>query len=358
MVRLALMTTPELETQDPENAQAGREGYPGRWDLIRSVGAAAGVETLMVDGSASAADLVANLDGVEVIIPLMAPQGLQGNLDLMPLALARQLPSLRLVQVLSAGTNELDISGLAELGVTVANNGGANAISVAEHAVALMLSVNRRMMQQWETARRGDWIKGIDYASFSEVAGKTVGIVGFGNIGRQVARRLSGWGCDLIYYDTVELAEGRSGELGAEAVESLHGLLARSDIVTLHVPLLPSTRGLVGAAEFRQMQRHAVLINTCRGPVVDEAALVEALQSGQIAGAGLDVLEQEPTDSANPLLHMPNCVVTPHLAAASTEQIGRGVRFAIRNAARLGDGKPLVSVVAPLPALPGAAARL
>jgi hypothetical protein len=263
MVVLALLTTPELESQDPENAQAGREGYPGRWDLIRSIGVETGIETIMVDGSASTDALVASLAGVEVVVPLMAPQGLQGNLDLVPLALARRLPSLRLVQVLSAGTNELDIDGLSALGVTVANNGGANAIPVAEHAIALMLSVNRRMMQQWATASRGDWIKGIDYASFSEIAGKTVGIVGFGNIGRQVARRLNGWGCELIYHDVLELAVGRSGELGCEAVSGgLGELLDRSDIVSLHVPLTQSTRGLIGVSVIRSAPHRHQLVTT------------------------------------------------------------------------------------------------
>ena len=338
-VTVAYMTTPNLERLD--------YGKHGRWALTQELAAELGLETVLVNGDLPDTELVAALAGADVVIPLMAPQGLQGNIDLMPLPIARQLPALRLVQLLSAGSNELDIRGLAELGISVANNGGANAIPVSEHAIALMLSVYRCMMQQWQTARAGNWADGIDYASFTEIAGKTVGIVGFGNIGRQVARRLSGFGCTLIYYDIVELSAGREDELGARSCASLEELLSQSDIVTLHVPLSPSTRKLIGASELAMMQRHAVLINTCRGPVVDEPALIVALKRGVIAGAGLDVLEEEPTDPNNPLLSMDNVVVTPHLAAASTEQIHRGVRFAMANVARLRDGRPLVSVVDP-----------
>ena len=279
MVTVALITTPEIEQQN--------YGKYRRWPLMQEYGGELGLTTVMVSGDQPESELVAALAGVEVVVPLMGTQGLQGNIDLMPVELARKLPDLKLVQLLSAGSNELDIQGLAQLGITVANNGGANAIPVAEHAIALMLSVSRCMMQQWETLRSGRWAEGVDYASFSEMEGKTVGICGFGNIGRQVARRLSGFGVSLIFYDILELPTGRSDvrspccpprgpagapisshpqpslgaqELGARAVESLEELLRQSDIVTLHVPLSPSTVGLIGAEQLAMMRPHAILI--------------------------------------------------------------------------------------------------
>ncbi len=311
--------------------------HRGRWELMQQL-APEGIETRLVNPTLSRGELIEALQGVDAVIPWLAR---------VPVDLAQECKDLKLVQLLTAGFDVVDVPGLAEIGIKVANNGGSNAISVSEHTMSLMLSVYRRLMDSWVNTREGNWREGIDQLPFrSEINGKTVGIVGFGNIGRQVARRLQGWDVELLYHDVVELMPGRDAELGAVATP-LDELLQRSDIVTAHVPLNSSTRGMFGEREFGLMKQTAVFINTCRGPVHNEAALIQALESGEIAGAGLDVLEEEPTHPDNPLLHMDNIVVTPHWAGGTSEGNERALRFAMSNFARLAEGRKLLSVVEP-----------
>ncbi len=311
--------------------------HKGRWELMQAL-APEGIETRLVNPTLSRGELIEALQGVHAVIPWLAR---------VPVDLAEECKDLKLVQLLTAGFDVVDVAGLAELDIKVANNGGSNAISVSEHAMSLMLSVYRKLMESWENTRDGKWREEIDQLPFrSEINGKTVGIVGFGNIGRQVARRLQGWDVELLYNDVVELMPGRDAELGAVAT-SLDELLERSDIVTAHVPLNSSTRGMFGEREFGLMKKTAVFINTCRGPVHNEADLINALQDGEIAGAGLDVLEVEPTDPNNPLLSMSNVVVTPHWAGGTSEGNERALRFAMSNFQRLAENRTLLSVVEP-----------
>ncbi|MCI0439300.1 MAG: 2-hydroxyacid dehydrogenase, partial [Chloroflexi bacterium] len=250
-----------------------------------------------------------------------------------PLELARKIPKLRLVQVFSAGTEHIDIAALGELGVKVANNNGGNAPAVAEHTVALMVSVYRKLNAQFEAARDGKWAGNFLPDWFSktfELTDKTVGIVGLGRIGKQVAKRLKGWDCALIYHDIADIPRDVERGLNIKKA-SLDELLKTSDVVSLHVPLTRRSHHLIGKRELGLMKPTAVLISTCRGPVVDEQALIEALNEGVIAAAGLDVLDQEPPSPDNPLLHMDNVVVSPHLAGMSQEAQHRNIRFAIQN---------------------------
>ena len=262
---------------------------------------------------------------------------------------ARRCPNLKLVQVSSAGTDRLDVAGLAALGIPVANGGGGNAISVAEHAIALMLSVYRKLNVQMESAKAGRWAEGIRsewWETAHELTGKTVGIIGLGHIGQNVAQRLAGWECELLYEDAVDRPADLEARLGVTRA-SRDDLLARSDVVTLHVPLLDATRGMISDAELDAMKDSAILINTCRGPVVDEAALIRGMRAGKIAGAGLDVLEEEPTPPDNPLLRMDHVVVTPHYASFAQEASERSRKFALDNAIRVVNGEQPLSVVAP-----------
>ena len=261
--------------------------------------------------------------------------------------LAKACPDVKFVQMYSAGYDRMDISGLAELGVSVANNGGANAIAVSEHTVALIVALFRKLQLQFNATRDGLWNANIrqDWLHGAwEVAGKTVGIVGAGRIGRRVARRLQGWECSIIYSDIVPMPEEDAAHLGAERV-SLSDLLETSDVVSLHVPLGDQTRHMISDNELGMMKSTAILINTCRGPVVDEKALIRALQEGRIAGACLDVLEVEPADADNPLLKMDNVLVTPHLATMTREAFERSRQFAILNAARAARGEEPDSVI-------------
>jgi len=308
-----------------------------RLDLMQEM-APDGITAIGVDSSQSEGEVIERLADVDVIVPWRA---------LVPQSLARECKKLKLVQLVTAGYGQYPIAELNALGVQVANNGGSNAHSVAEHTVMLMLAVYRRFAEAWSSARGGGWrdaVAGLPMRS--EIAGKTVGLVGFGNIGRLVARRLSGFDVELLCYDIVELTPGRALELGAKAVP-FDELLQRSDIVSLHVHMLKSTRKMIGEREFSLMKPSAILVNTARGGVVDEAALIEALRDGQIAGAGLDVLEQEPTPPDNPLLSMDKVVVTPHWAGGTLEGSALCARFAIENIARFAEGRPLLSVVAP-----------
>ena len=267
-----------------------------------------------------------------------------------PVDLALQCPNLKLIQTVSAGTNMIDLPALDEIGIQVANNGGGNAVAVSEHTVVLMVSVYRKLHLQLQAVQDRQWAGDIRATWFEqayELTDKTVGIVGLGRIGQRVARRLQGWDCRLIYHDVVDIPPALEAELHVTKV-ALDELLRTSDIVTLHVPLNRQTQAMISDREFELMKPTAVLINACRGPVVDEAALIRALQGRKILGAGLDVLEQEPTPADNPLLDMENVIVTPHLAAFAQESYAKSRAFAVQNATRVARGEAAESVVGPV----------
>jgi phosphoglycerate dehydrogenase-like enzyme len=259
----------------------------------------------------------------------------------------RECPKVKLIQTLSAGYDRLDLESILEMGIPVANNGGANAISVSEQTLALMIGIGRNLMAQWEsTTRQRQWRGSLYQTDLSEVTDKTVGIVGLGRIGRQVAKRLTGFDTRTIYYDVEDIPGDVQLEVKAEPV-SFDELLETSDIVTLHVPLTRRTRGMMSDREFAMMKPTAFLINLCRGPVVDEAALYRALTEGQIAGAGLDVLEVEPTPADNPLFDLDNVIITPHMAGQSSETALRAAHFAYGNILRVLSGAEAESLVTP-----------
>jgi phosphoglycerate dehydrogenase-like enzyme len=241
----------------------------------------------------------------------------------------------------------IDIAALNELNIKVANNGGGNAVAVSEHTIALMVSVYRKMHLQFQAVKNRQWagdIRGTWVSEAYELTDKTVGIIGMGRIGQRVARRLQGWDCKLIYHDVVQFPPGLEESLHLTRV-GFDDLLRTADIITLHVPLTRQTRGMISDREFNLMKPTTVLINACRGPVVDEAALIRALQARKIMAAGLDVLEEEPTPAHNPLLDMDNVLVTPHLAAFAQESYAKSHAFAAQNAARVARGEEPESVV-------------
>ena len=257
----------------------------------------------------------------------------------------RAATKTKLVQLCSAGFDGINLELAGEMGIPVANNGGANAIPVAEFAITLMLSTVRHAMLADADTRAGDWMRAeIDGRDTHELFGATVGIVGAGRIGSTLAGLLRGFETTTLYTDVIRSEKAES--FGATRVE-LEELLERSDIVTLHTPLNASTNGLIGERELNAMKSTAVLINTCRGPVVQETALHRALVAGEIWGAGLDVFEQEPVHPENPILKLDNVVVAPHIAGKSYESFPRRVRFAFENMSNVWEGGTPESVVIP-----------
>ena len=298
------------------------------------------IEITWVDSTQPTDQQVAQLkDAVALIAPSSG----------FPTDLARACPNLKLVQTTSAGTNRFDVQGLADLGIPVANGGGGNAVAVAEHAIALILSVYRNFQLQFQSVKARRWAGDLRAKWFHqahELTGKTVGIIGLGHIGRQVARRLQGWDCKLVYHDIVKQPPELEQKLHVARV-SLDELLRASDVVTLHVPLITNTRAMIGDREFDIMRPTAMIINASRGPVVNEAALIRALREGKIAAAGLDVLEQEPPSADNPLLDMVNVVITPHAASFAQESVEKSRAFAMQNLARVLSGQEPQSIVLP-----------
>ena len=259
----------------------------------------------------------------------------------------RECPNVKIIQTLSAGYDRMDLEAILEMGIPVANNGGANAIAVSEHSIALMISIGRNLMLQWNsTTKERQWRGSLYQSDLSELTDKTVGIVGLGRIGKNVAKRLTGFDTHTIYYDIVDIPADVQKELKAEPVP-FEELLQTSDIVSMHVPLTRRTRGMMSDREFDMMKQTAFLINACRGPVVDEAALYRALTEGKIAAAGLDVLEVEPTPKDNPLFELDNVVITPHMAGQSQETALRAANFAYGNILRVLSGETAESLVTP-----------
>lgn len=254
---------------------------------------------------------------------------------------------LKFFQLWSAGFEFLPLELLGEKGVVVSNNGGSNSIAVAEVAIALMLAVHRNLAVQWQTIDEKKWRQDLDPTKNFELTGKTVGIIGLGHIGKDVAQRLNGWAGRLLYYDVVNVPKSEEERLGIERV-SLETLLKESDLVTIHVPYNKHTHHMVGEKEFSLMKPSAIFVNTCRGGTMDEKALIKALKEGTIAAAGLDVFETEPVEPDNPLLDMENVFGLPHRAGASVDTFRRSAKFGFENILRVERGEePLAQVFPP-----------
>lgn len=232
----------------------------------------------------------------------------------------RDSPALQVIARVGVGVDSIDVGAATELGVAITTTPGANEETVADHAIALMLALLRRIPLNDAGVRAGQWNRTGPHTP-RLLTGSTVGVIGYGHIGRLVARRLAGFDVDLLVTDPA-----LDGTNDPHAVE-LDELLTRADVVTLHCPLIPATRHLIDQRALRLMQPHAVLVNTSRGGVIDESALIRALNDGVIAGAALDVFEVEPPHHS-PLLGRPNVVVSPHVGGLSTKSVDVMIRLA------------------------------
>jgi phosphoglycerate dehydrogenase-like enzyme len=257
----------------------------------------------------------------------------------------RAAAKLKLVQLTSAGYDRVDLEAARKAKVPVSNNGGANSVAVAEHAVMLMLAVLKKLVYHHLNVISGTW-RVSDFANIRtyEMEGKRLGIIGLGNIGKKVARRVQGFDMDVRYYDVVRLTGDQEDALGIRYA-LLHELLRTSDIVTLHVPLNDVTRKMMSTKQFAMMKKTAILINTCRGPVVDEDALHQALTSGTILAAGLDVMVEEPPKKNHPLFSLPNVTLTPHSAGPTWDNYTKAYRNGFDNILRMESGQAPLWVV-------------
>ncbi len=251
----------------------------------------------------------------------------------------RGAPRLRLVQKFGVGINTIDVDAAAERGIAVANMPGANAPSVAEGTVLLMLAALRRLIQLDRSTRTGrGWPTDPALGEHCrDIGGCTVGLVGYGDVGKQVARMVAAMGATVLHTST--------GPDGLPGWRPLPQLLAEADIVSLHLPLTSDSHRLLDQAALRRMKPSAVLVNTSRGAIVDEAALADALASGRLAAAGLDVFAVEPVPPDNPLLHLDNVVLTPHVSWYTADTMRRYLAAAVDNCRRLRDRIPLAQVV-------------
>jgi len=281
----------------------------------------------------------------EIAAAMREAEYLLGFVRFLPDEAFTQASRLKLVQVLSAGYDRVNIAGARAARVPVCSNGGANSVAVAEHTIMLMLAVYRKLVAYHQNVAAGRWNEGIPRAvDIYELEGKTVGLVGLGNIGQQVARRLRAFDANLVYYDVFRQNPETEERLGVRYVP-FETLLETADIVSLHVPLNHDTRGLIDAQALAHMRPKAVLINTCRGEVVQEEALIEALRRGRILAAGLDTQAQEPADPANPLLTLPNVTLTPHSAGPTVDSFHKRFQNGYANIQRVANGEPPLWVI-------------
>jgi glyoxylate reductase len=251
--------------------------------------------------------------------------------------LLRVAPKLRIASNVAVGYDNIDVDTCTKRGVVATNTPGVLDETTADFAWTLMMAVARRLAEGEQLARSGNW-KGwnLDQLCGADIWGKTLGLVGFGRIGRAVARRALGFHMKVIYTDAVKAPNEVAKSLNVE-YRDMNALLAESDFISLHVPLMPETRGLFDSPKFYRMKPTAFLINTSRGPVVEEAALVAALDAKKIAGAALDVYENEPF--IHPGLKRPNVVLAPHLASASLETRTKMAAMAANNVVALFKGQ-------------------
>jgi glyoxylate reductase len=253
-------------------------------------------------------------------------------------------PGLKVVANVAVGFNNIDVAAAKRHGVVVTNTPDVLTETTADFAWALLMAAARRVVEADHFARSGEWTRWQwDLLWGNDVHGKTLGIIGFGRIGRAVARRALGFGMRVLYHDALRADAAAERELRASYVEP-ETLLRESDFVSLHTLFIPETRHLINERSLRLMKKTAILVNAARGPIVDEAALVRALTEGWIAGAGLDVFEEEPKIHAG-LLPLKNVVLAPHIASASLDTRLAMANLAVRNCLAVLDGKPALTPV-------------
>lgn len=255
-------------------------------------------------------------------------------------------PRLRIVATVSVGFDNLDVAACTRRKVAATNTPGVLDDTTADTAWMLMMAVARRLPEAESWLRSGTWPGwDLDQLCGADIWGKTLGIVGFGRIGREMARRAGGFRMRTLYHNTTRVIPEIESEFAAEFV-SFDRLLSESDFIALHVPLTPATRHLMNAEAFAKMKRTAYLINTSRGPIVDEGALAEALQAGKIAGAALDVFEFEPTVTPA-LLALKNVVLTPHIGSGSLETRTKMAVTAADNVVAMFEGRRPPTILNP-----------
>ena len=292
-----------------------------------------GFETVVIHNDA---EVVSNLPGIEYMI----------TYPHIPMRdeFYKAVPKLASCSCSRAGYDNVDLEAARRAKVPLSNNGGANAISVSEHAMMLMLTVARKVIWQHGSVSGGRWRGNGPAPRMYELHDKTLGIVGFGTIGKKVARLAKPFGMHVQYFDIARLSEGEADAHGVK-FRLLRELLRTSDVVSLHVPLNDSTRHMIGKEELELMKPTAIIINTSRGPVIDEKALTAHLAAGKIFGAGLDVFDQEPPPSNNPLFKLDNVVLTAHFAGPTWDNHVARFRNAFDNVQRVARGEPALWVV-------------
>lgn len=280
------------------------------------------------------------LTSAEVAGILPGIDGYIAGLDAIDAQALQAADRLKVIARYGVGVDNVDLAAARAKGIVVTNTPGANSVSVAELALGLMLALARQIPEAVEAVHQGKWPR---YSGIS-LEGKTIGILGLGAIGKQLARRLNGFDCKILAYDPyADAAFARDNHIELTLMDKV---IEEADFISLHLPLLPETRGLVNAAFLNRMKKGSFLVNTSRGEVVDEAALLNALQSGHIKGAGLDAFTVEPPAAGNPLLALPQVIATPHLGAQTDGATSNMGWFAMRDClAVLNDEEPVYKVV-------------
>ncbi|ANE51055.1 D-2-hydroxyacid dehydrogenase [Flavisolibacter tropicus] len=254
----------------------------------------------------------------------------------------QQLPQLKYIGVLATGYNVVDVEAAKQKSIPVTNVPGYSSASVAQLTFALILELCHHVQKHSDSVREGKWSQSKDFCFWDypliELAGKTIGIIGMGDIGSQVADISTAFGMNIIGASRTQKGQTHRTNFRWASIE---GLLDQSDIVSLHTPLVAETKGLINRSNLQRMKRSAFLINTSRGPLVMDKDLADALNTGVIAGAGIDVLSMEPPSADNPLLSAKNCIITPHIAWATKEARTRLMDVAVKNIAAFLEGKPV-----------------
>jgi phosphoglycerate dehydrogenase-like enzyme len=307
-----------LDLMTPERADKLREHLPEGFVLTHGT----------ARGDAHMKEIIAEAD-----YAIAGQVGVNGDV-------LRAAKKLKLLHKWGVGVDNLDLDTARELGIRIARTTGSNAVPVAEFALGLMLSALRFIAYGHAELKKGEWRGGRLPSETFMLSGKTVGIVGFGAIGQNLARLLRGFGCTILYNKRQPLAAAEEAALGVKFA-ALPDLLAHSDVISLNCPLTPETANLIDRKAFAAMKKTAVLVNVARGGVVVEADLIEALNSGEIAGAAMDVFETEPLPPDSPLLRLDKLVVTPHLAAIASDNFAPTVKRMFANMAHVSRGEPV-----------------